>query len=593
MCCCDPAGARLTVSQLDRFLLAFRRDLVRAAPHGLDHYAQLFWDDRDAFFQAQDAAWASGRAEPYVSLSAIRAQNEVLGPKAARRLAHRYLALSRFREGAEVIGDPRYGLMQDGVALLELARMELGLGRAHQAAVLRAQALELDPQLQDDGFELGQRLGGIAAAQKAAASGAWADARRLFDLWIEAGSADAGLDVLMRFLTHGQPLDRDNLHDFHQALDLVLSLTRPASAYNIFRALAVQPVHQRRGKVMTTLCEMIAAAPGEEPPRPHISELPPPLGGTAAMALAHAGKPEIATTLLGEMSHVYHKAHYLRMPLARLIGQEFLKAHPLRYGPPGGRRKIFDVVMFNHELRILNVKLHEMADWVDAFILIEARQTYAGAPKPLVFHENREMFAPFLDKIVHVVVDEFPPYLQHAWAREYYQRNHAVFGLNGRVREDDLVMISDADEIVRREIIEGFDGEFAVLGMERLRYFVNYRQTMPPDQLKEYASVWRGRHIRSLGVGYLRDAIRFDKKGPRLPEAGWHFTSVLNTPDIVVKLNASSHQEHAGASQETLEGLLAQLRRGDYEPGWERWEFDERFPAYLRAHRDQFADLIL
>ncbi len=90
MCCCDPAGARLTVSQLDRFLLAFRRDLVRAAPHGLDHYAQLFWDDRDAFFQAQDAAWASGRAEPYVSLSAIRAQNEVLGPKAARRLAHRY-----------------------------------------------------------------------------------------------------------------------------------------------------------------------------------------------------------------------------------------------------------------------------------------------------------------------------------------------------------------------------------------------------------------------------------------------------------------------------------------------------------------------
>ena len=317
------------------------------------------------------------------------------------------------------------------------------------------------------------------------------------------------------------------------------------------------------------------------------------LGSTAALALAQAGKTRLAIAILGELTFANHKAHYLRMPLAKLIAEDFLKEHPLRYGLPGGKRKVFDLIVFNNELRILNVKLHEMADWVDAFVIVEARQTFSGLPKPLVFQENREQFAAFADKIIHVVVDEFPPHLRHAWAREYYQRNFGLFGLNGRVREDDLVLISDADEIVEREIGEGFEGEFAVMGMERLRYFLNYRQTMPTRQLKEYASIWRARYLRTMGVGYLRDAIRFDKKCRRISPAGWHFTSVFNAPGIVRKLDSSSHQEHAGTPVEVLDDMLSQLRRGGYEPGWERWDFDGRFPPYLRAHRQEFEDVIL
>ena len=578
---------------LDRFILAFHRDLDRASPHGLDHYARLYWDDRGGFYQAQDAAWDSGRAEPYISLGEVRSLNEVLSPKTARRLAHRYLAVCRFGEGAEVIRDARYGLMRDGPALLQLARLELGLGRASQAAEACARALDADPGLQAEAAPLAQACAQIAAAEAAADSGDWALARRLFDLWIEAGSEQAGLRVLTGFLSRGRPLGREDLHDFHHALDLVLSLCKPRSTYNLFRALLAQPVYRRHHRALETLCAMLGAAPGEAPPPPGLNEMGPALAGSAAMALARSGQAETAITILGELSFVHHKAHYLRMPLARVIGQEFLRAHPLRYGPPGGRRRIFDVVMFNNELRILNVKLHEMADFVDAFIVIEARQTYSGAPKPLVFQENREQFARFADKIVHVVVEDFPPHLQHAWAREYYQRNHAVFGLNGRVREDDLVMISDADEIVSREAAEGFEGDYAVMGMERLRFFLNYRQTMPPTRLKEYASIWRGRFFRTMGVGYLRDAIRFDKRSRRVQGAGWHFTSVFDAPGIAVKLNASSHQEHAGKPPELIDETLTRLRAGDYEPGWERWDFDDRFPAYLRAHREDFEDFIL
>ena len=245
-------------SPLDRILLAFRRDLARVGPCGLDDAAQLYWDDRDAFFAAQDAAWASGRPEPFITLAEIRALNETLSPKTARRLAHRCLAASRFREGAEVIRDPRYGLMQDGVALLDLALMELGLGDAHAATLARSRALELDPNLKADAAVVGGMLAEIGAAEAAAASGTWADTAALAELWLQAGSAEAALRVVMRYLNQGQPFTREERYEVQRVLDTALSLAAPASAVNLFQALARQPAYERRRGVIETIC----ATPG-------------------------------------------------------------------------------------------------------------------------------------------------------------------------------------------------------------------------------------------------------------------------------------------------------------------------------------------
>ena len=580
------------MSQLDRFLLAFRRDLTRAAPHGLEHFVQLYWNDREAFYRAHDAAWASGRAEPFISLSQVRALNEQLSAKTARRLARRYLESARFREGAEVLKDLRYGLMEDGAGRLELARIELGLGRAAAATQALRQALELDPSLKGEAAPLGAALAEIGDAELATASGRWAQARRLLDLWIRAGSDQAALRVIMTFLTRGQALELQDQQDFHHALDTVLSLCRPPSAYNLFRALARQPIYQGQGDVLRTLCALLYSASDARPPIPEATAMGP-LGASAALALAGSDQPQTAIAMLGAQTLAYHKAHHLRPALARLVGREVLKAHPLRYGPEGGGRKIFDVFLFNNELRILQLKLHEMADWVEAFVLVEARQTFTAAPKPLVFQENRDQFAAFADKIVHVVVDQFPDYVRHPWAREYHQRDMGVVGLSGRVREDDLVIISDSDEVISQGALRGFDGEYAPMGMERMRYFLNYRQALRPDRLREYPSVWRARYLRSIGLSNARETVRAEKKAQRISPAGWHFTSVSDAPGIAEKLNNTSHQEFAGVSQESVAAALAELRAGRIEEGWERCELDDQFPAYLRAHPDEFEDMLL
>jgi len=73
----------------------------------------------------------------------------------------------------------------------------------------------------------------------------------------------------------------------------------------------------------------------------------------------------------------------------------------------------------------------------DRFVVVEATRTHSNVPKPLHFAENAARFAPFADKIVHVVVDDMPAH-GDAWTRENFQRNALVRGLRA-AHPNDLV----------------------------------------------------------------------------------------------------------------------------------------------------------
>ena len=577
------------------FLPVFRRELLRIAPHAPDHYAQLYWDDRGAFDRVQRAAWASIRPEPYISLTQTQGLNETLAEKTVRRLARRLAACERFQEVVELLHDRLPGLGQDAFGLLDLARAEIGLGRLSEAAAAVARARDLDPQAVADADEIDQTIAGLRAAEDAArASGDWPEARALFDRWIEAGSARAGMGVLAGVLKGRTALARDQVRELHEALDIALSLYRPASAYNLLRAMERLPAYELRlGQLRTTSSWLYAVSTGAAPYSPlDVNAAGLLIGGSAAIDLGESGRTQPAIDTLGALTLAFPEAQHVRAPLAQFVGREVLASHPLTYRQGSGGR-VFDVFLFNNELRLLKMKLHEMADWVDGFVLVEARRTFTGAPKPLVFEQNKEQFAEFASKIIHVVVDDFPPHVRHPWAREFYQRDMGITGLNGRCHEDDLVIVSDSDEVVSSEAVLGFRGEYAPLGMQRMRYFVNYRQALPPQSLKRYSCLWRARYLAGIDLSSARIMLAADKKVRSVADAGWHFTSIADASGIAEKLNNSSHQEHAGASSEAIAERLALLRAGQLEPGWERCELDERFPAYLRERRAEFEDVLI
>jgi len=111
----------------------------------------------------------------------------------------------------------------------------------------------------------------------------------------------------------------------------------------------------------------------------------------------------------------------------------------------------YDCFIFWKELDLLDLRLHELADVVDYFVLAEATHTFSGQPKPLHFAEHRERFAAFEEKIIHVVVDDLLSQ-PDPWTREYHQRNSLLRPLL-HCEPDDVIIISDADEIPRADLV--------------------------------------------------------------------------------------------------------------------------------------------
>jgi len=148
--------------------------------------------------------------------------------------------------------------------------------------------------------------------------------------------------------------------------------------------------------------------------------------------------------------------------------------------------------MFYNELEILKIRLEELYDIVDLFLIVEATTTHSGDEKPLYFTENKEMFSKYLDKIKYYVTDfkenfDFSNYIKAPnvnWYRENYQRECIGNLLKAENLDDnDIVIITDCDEIPKRSVIEGIrQGEIyipngVVFTIEMVLYYYNIELT--------------------------------------------------------------------------------------------------------------------
>ena len=128
-------------------------------------------------------------------------------------------------------------------------------------------------------------------------------------------------------------------------------------------------------------------------------------------------------------------------------------------------KKIIDSFIFYRELNLLNMRLHELNDEVDYFILVESRKDFRNEKKDLHYEQNKDKFSKFGDKIIHVIVDELPqsPKVMYdpsgtliedineeygMWLREHFLRNKIMEGVNRlELSDEDIVIISNVDEI--------------------------------------------------------------------------------------------------------------------------------------------------
>ena len=109
---------------------------------------------------------------------------------------------------------------------------------------------------------------------------------------------------------------------------------------------------------------------------------------------------------------------------------------------------------------MLELRLREHNDHVDYFILVEGTKTFSGRPKPLYFEKNKDRFKPWENKIIHLIISDFPEDKDNtndqAWEREYYTRNFTLSTLAQICAPNDLILHSDCDEIISGDILRTF-----------------------------------------------------------------------------------------------------------------------------------------
>jgi hypothetical protein len=209
------------------------------------------------------------------------------------------------------------------------------------------------------------------------------------------------------------------------------------------------------------------------------------------------------------------------------------------------RPRVFDAFPFGGsptEMLLLECRLTELADAVDAFVIVEADTDHQGHPKPYNYRANEAQFAKWADKIVYVEASGLPTVEEDpgVWAREHAQREFIAKGLAELgAGPDDIVLQSDADEIptavCARNVRPQGDN---FIGFHQRGHFWAIDWLYPDGWNGTVAA--RVETALKSGFGAMRDKRNF---APKLPNAGWHLSWLGGPEAWDYKVSTFCHPE--------------------------------------------------
>jgi beta-1,4-mannosyl-glycoprotein beta-1,4-N-acetylglucosaminyltransferase len=284
---------------------------------------------------------------------------------------------------------------------------------------------------------------------------------------------------------------------------------------------------------------------------------------------------------------------------------------------------IYDCFTFFNELELLKIRLNILNHYVDRFVIVESTWTHSGKPKELVFEKNKHLFAEFLPRIEHIIVDDKPDLIENAWTLERFQRNAIRRGLSN-LKKGDRVLISDVDEIPDPKAIQKWSTENAIVIFKQKMFYyylncVNAGKssasytwcgtTMAPAEYFDQPQDLRDISIMHLGLetGNWKSRLVYfytwlkDKRLRQYPvklaeHGGWHFSYLGGTQRIIDKLEAFAHQEYNQETYKNPQVIEQAIRDGKDLFGrgftYKFIPIDDTFPEYLVSNKNEFKELI-
>lgn len=192
--------------------------------------------------------------------------------------------------------------------------------------------------------------------------------------------------------------------------------------------------------------------------------------------------------------------------------------------------RVFDVFPFYNELDVLEIRLNELADVVDSFIILEAGETYGGGKKPYHLYDaiaHSDRFSKFISKIRLYRLEKLEPACADRVSgrqREAYQRNMMMEPLRNLADPEDAVIFSDCDEIPSARAVREYLSDF--VGIRRFKqksfYYTVNRMVDYGHDFASRARIGTFENVRQCGSLY--DFRMYEKNiCPAIEDGGWHF----------------------------------------------------------------------
>lgn len=284
---------------------------------------------------------------------------------------------------------------------------------------------------------------------------------------------------------------------------------------------------------------------------------------------------------------------------------------------------IYDCFSFFNELDLLEIRLNELADAVDRFVISESELTHNGKEKPLYFESNKSRFSKFADKIIHVVVtrdslqeaEHGATFQERSWMRENIQRNAIAKGLvRAGANDDDIVIVSDLDEIPRASAVREAAysikrGEITAFKLNNYTFFLNLRNVSDPywvndPKMADCATFFSKAAYKesrdevfvlpTVNLGPTATRFRYLTPTRRIQNAGWHFSYCGGIEAIVKKVKAFN-ERGLYERNDLIQFVTESIAKGKTLYGFDHClseQFDDMFPCFAVANKSRFSHLL-
>ncbi|MEK6829226.1 MAG: hypothetical protein AABY15_03795 [Nanoarchaeota archaeon] len=255
---------------------------------------------------------------------------------------------------------------------------------------------------------------------------------------------------------------------------------------------------------------------------------------------------------------------------------------------------IYDICTFNGESELFEIRYNILKDFVDEFRVIEFDETFSGKPKPVLFAQNwpevksyyitEDIWSKYEDEAKESPNTQYGRGAKH-WITEWAMKESLKEVLTD-LKDDDIVLVSDCDEIPDFNKIDLLDNLPIKLKLKVYTYWLNNRSS------EEFwgTLITTYKHIKENCLNHLRsnELFRTDE------EMGFHFTSLGGYEKVKEKLTDSYTAESYATSQ-VLGNLENNIRENkDFLGRNFTYRIDEsEWPEFLKTNRDKYKHLCL